>query len=225
MARSISAFDPLDDSSQFSRHVPTSGSLPSRLGQTTDVLNMDWRLHDPEPVSVPYLSPLVLWKELESLLENEGQPVITEADLVDHHPIIYWNLLWYFRRLNLPSNLPGLMLTSQHCNRGSQVPRHWMSEDSKYVLVQTLWDNLKLHAIQPLYILWNTYSVGYPPSRSVPDEQKSLSEDFLQNVVTSIQRNNVGTPLACLLQLLGQTLGVKRQRSGPAPAFWFFPTL
>lgn len=35
-----------------------------------------------------------------------------------------------------------------------------MSEDSKHVLIQILWDNLKLHQdpIQPLYILWNTYS-------------------------------------------------------------------
>lgn len=88
-----------------------------------DPLSMDWRLHNPEPVTVPYLSPLVLWKELESLLENEGDPVITEADMVDHHPIIYWNLVWYFRRLDLPSNLPGLILTSEHCNRDSQV-RH-----------------------------------------------------------------------------------------------------
>ena len=85
---------------------------------------MEWQLHNPEPVTVPYLSPLVLWKELESLLENEGDPVITEADVVDHHPIIYWNLVWYFRRLDLPSNLPGLILTSDHCNRDSQVHIH-----------------------------------------------------------------------------------------------------
>uniref|UniRef100_A0A4W6EJX9 DENN domain containing 4A n=1 Tax=Lates calcarifer TaxID=8187 RepID=A0A4W6EJX9_LATCA len=177
--------------------------------------SMEWRLHNPEPVTVPYLSPLVLWKELESLLENEGDPVITEADMVDHHPIIYWNLVWYFRRLDLPSNLPGLILTSEHCNRDSQVPRHWMSEDSKHVLIQILWDNLKLHQdpIQPLYILWNTYNVGYPLSRPVPEEEKPFSEEFLQSVVKSIQRNDVNRPMAQLLQLLGQTLGVKRQRS------------
>uniref|UniRef100_A0A665WXP3 DENN domain containing 4A n=1 Tax=Echeneis naucrates TaxID=173247 RepID=A0A665WXP3_ECHNA len=160
MARSVSAFGPLDAAPRPSCRVPTSGSLPSRLNETTDPLSMEWRLHNPEPVTVPYLSPLVLWKELESLLENEGDPVITEADMVDHHPIIYWNLVWYFRRLELPSNLPGLILTSEHCNRDSQMHRHWMSEDSKHVLIQILWDNLKLHQdpIHPLYILWNTYS-------------------------------------------------------------------
>lgn len=35
-----------------------------------------------------------------------------------------------------------------------------MSEDSKYVLIQMLWDNMKLHQDpgQPLYILWNAHS-------------------------------------------------------------------
>ncbi|XP_070815220.1 C-myc promoter-binding protein-like isoform X6 [Chaetodon trifascialis] len=224
MARSVSAFGPLEETSRLNRCVPTSGSLPSRLNEATDPLSMEWRLHNPEPVTVPYLSPLVLWKELESLLENEGDPVITEADMVDHHPIIYWNLVWYFRRLDLPSNLPGLILTSEHCNRDSQVPRHWMSEDSKHVLIQILWDNLKLHQdpLQPLYILWNTYrlnctllleNVGYPLSRPVSEEEKPFSEELLQSVVKSIQRNDVSRPMAQLLQLLGQTLGVKRQRS------------
>ncbi|KAM6942929.1 C-myc promoter-binding protein-like isoform 3-T3 [Xenentodon cancila] len=224
MTRSVSAFGPLEETSQFSRFLPTSGSLPTRLNETTDPLSMEWRLHNPEPVTVPYLSPLVLWKELESLLENEGDPVITEADMVDHHPIIYWNLVWYFRRLDLPSNLPGLILTSEHCNRDSQIPRHWMSEDSKHVLIQILWDNLKLHQdpIQPLYILWNTYrlnctllleNVGYPLARPVPEEEKPFSDELLQSVVKSIQRNDVSRPMAQLLQLLGRTVGVRRQRS------------
>ncbi|XP_035991836.1 C-myc promoter-binding protein isoform X4 [Fundulus heteroclitus] len=224
MTRSVSAFGPMEEESQFSHHLPTSGSLPSHLNEAPDPLSMDWQLHNPEPVTVPYLSPLVLWKELESLLENEGDPVIAEADMVDHHPIIYWNLLWYFRRLDLPSNLPGLILTSEHCNRDSQVPRHWMSEDSKHVLIQILWDNLKLHQdpVQPLYILWNTYrlnctllleNVGYPLSRPVPEEEKPFTDELLQGVVRSIQRNDVSRPMAQLLQLLDKMLGVGRQRS------------
>uniref|UniRef100_A0A7N6BQI8 DENN domain containing 4A n=1 Tax=Anabas testudineus TaxID=64144 RepID=A0A7N6BQI8_ANATE len=212
MARSISAFGPMDEPSQPSRCVPTSGSLPSRLNETPDPLSMEWQLHNPEPVTVPYLSPLVLWKELESLLENEGDSVITEADMVDHHPIIYWNLVWYFRRLDLPSNLPGLILTSEHCNRDSQVPRRWMSEDSKHVLIQILWDNLKLHQdpIQPLYILWNTECSSL---LQTPTDESRCFEELLQSVVKSIQRNDVSRPMAQLLQILGQTLGVKRQRS------------
>uniref|UniRef100_A0A673WF64 DENN domain containing 4A n=1 Tax=Salmo trutta TaxID=8032 RepID=A0A673WF64_SALTR len=218
MVRSVSAFDPMEEPTRLNHNVPTTGSLPSRLNEDPLSVDMEWRLHHPEPVTVPYLSPLVLWKELESLLENEGDPVITVSAVVDHHPIIYWNLVWSFRRLDLPSNLPGLILTSEHCNRGSTVPRHWMSEDSKHVLIQILWDNLKLHRdlIQPFYILWNTQS----RSRSTAGPEtvsvkciKSRSTELLHSVVKSIQRNDVSRPMGQLLQLLGQSLGVKRQRS------------
>uniref|UniRef100_A0A8K9WNA9 DENN domain containing 4A n=1 Tax=Oncorhynchus mykiss TaxID=8022 RepID=A0A8K9WNA9_ONCMY len=201
MVRSVSAFDPMEEPTRLSHNVPTSGSLPSRLNEASDPLSVDmeWRLHHPEPITVPYLSPLVLWKELESLLENEGDPVITVSAVVDHHPIIYWNLVWSFRRLDLPSNLPGLILTSEHCNRGSTVPRHWMSEDSKHVLIQILWDNLKLHRdlIQPFYILWNTQSKSH-------EAERPFGEELLHSVVKSIQRNDVSRPMGQLLQLLGQ---------------------
>lgn len=73
------------------------------------------------PVTVPYLSPLVLWKELESLLVNEGDQAISSPSVVDQHPIVFWNLVWYFRRLELPSDLPALILASQHCSQGNQV--------------------------------------------------------------------------------------------------------
>lgn len=73
------------------------------------------------PVTVPYLSPLVLWKELESLLVNEGDQAISSPSVVDQHPIVFWNLVWYFRRLDLPSNLPALILGSQHCSHEDQV--------------------------------------------------------------------------------------------------------
>uniref|UniRef100_A0A8C5ARI2 DENN domain containing 4A n=1 Tax=Gadus morhua TaxID=8049 RepID=A0A8C5ARI2_GADMO len=214
MARSVSALGPMEEAPARLNHgMPTSGSLPSRLNK--DPLSTEWRLHHPEPVTVPYLSPLVLWKELESLLENEGEGVVAAAELVDQHPIIYWNLLWYFRRLDLPSNLPGLCLTSEHCNRDAQIPRHWMSEDSKHVLIQILWDNLKLHQdpVQPFYILWNTHNVGYPLSRALRAEERPFNEELLQLVVRSIQRNDLTRPMAKLLQLLAQTQGVTRQRS------------
>ncbi|KAG7473361.1 hypothetical protein MATL_G00095030 [Megalops atlanticus] len=214
IARSASACGPLEEPPRPPHHVST-GSLPSRLNEPTDPLSMEWRLQNPDPVTVPYLSPLVLWKELESLLENEGDLAITASDIVDQHPIVFWNLVWYFRRLDLPSNLPGLILSSKHCNRHSQIPRHWMSEDSKHVLIQRLWDNLKLQQdpIQPLYILWNTRSQSSPGPRRTREDEGPFEEEFLRSVVKSIQKNDVYRPMSQVLQLLGTTLGVRRQRS------------
>lgn len=54
----------------------------------------------------------MLRKELESLVENEGSEVLAMPELPATHPIIFWNLLWYFQRLRLPSILPCLVLAS-----------------------------------------------------------------------------------------------------------------
>ena len=45
------------------------------------------------PISVPYLSPLVLRRELESILEQEGDVCLTQPSFVDQHSIIYWNMV------------------------------------------------------------------------------------------------------------------------------------
>uniref|UniRef100_A0A672P742 C-myc promoter-binding protein-like n=1 Tax=Sinocyclocheilus grahami TaxID=75366 RepID=A0A672P742_SINGR len=160
-----------------------------------------------EPVTVPYLSPLVLWKELESLLVNEGDQAISSAAIVDHHPIVFWNLVWFFRRLDLPSSLPGLYLSSKQYCRDSQPLQSCASEDSKNVLVQILWDNPRLHQdhFKPCYLLWKLYSSE--------EEEQAVSLELLQSVVKSIQRNDVYQPMSQILQLLGTRLGFVRQRS------------
>ncbi|XP_016411455.1 C-myc promoter-binding protein-like [Sinocyclocheilus rhinocerous] len=167
---------------------------------------------DPEPVTVPYLSPLVLWKELESLLVNEGDQAISSAAIVDHHPIVFWNLVWFFRRLDLPSSLPGLYLSSKHHCRDSQPLQSCASEDSKNVLVQIVWDNPRLHQdhIKPCYLLWKSYCAN--PAASEEEEQ-AVSLELLQSVVKSIQRNDIYQPMSQILQLLGTRLGFVRQRS------------
>lgn len=72
-------------------------------------------------VTVAYLSPLVLRKELESLLENEGEAVLAQPQFLDSHSIIFWNLVWYFQRLGLPSNLLQLVRASPLVSQFTQV--------------------------------------------------------------------------------------------------------
>lgn len=74
-----------------------------------------------EPITVPYLSPLVLRKEVENVLTNEGDLSLAKPDFVDEHPIIYWNLIWYFKRINLPTHLQGLCLSAATFNKGEKV--------------------------------------------------------------------------------------------------------
>uniref|UniRef100_A0A2K6SQ95 DENN domain containing 4A n=1 Tax=Saimiri boliviensis boliviensis TaxID=39432 RepID=A0A2K6SQ95_SAIBB len=214
MARSISTCGPLDKEETGRQKLIPTGSLPATLQGTTDSLGLEWHLPSPDPVTVPYLSPLVVWKELESLLENEGDHAITVADFVDHHPIVFWNLVWYFRRLDLPSNLPGLILSSEHCNKYSKIPRHCMSEDSKYVLIQMLWDNMKLHQDpgQPLYILWNAHTQKYPMVHLLQKSDNSFNQELLKSMVKSIKMNDVYGPMSQILETLNKCPHFKRQR-------------
>uniref|UniRef100_A0A669BZN5 DENN domain containing 4C n=1 Tax=Oreochromis niloticus TaxID=8128 RepID=A0A669BZN5_ORENI len=146
---------------------------------------------NPKPVSVPYLSPLVLRKELETLLENEGDQVIYTHKFLSQHPIIFWNLVWYFRRLDLPSHLPGLILTSEHCNNGVQLPLTSLPQDSKQVYVQLLWDNINLHQEpgEPLYLLWRTFCKYHQEIRTL-----------LNTIVRNIQTNDVYGPINLLIR-------------------------
>lgn len=42
---------------------------------------------------MPYLNPLVLRKELELVLDREGDVALTTSEFVDNHAIVYWNMV------------------------------------------------------------------------------------------------------------------------------------
>uniref|UniRef100_A0A674EKA8 DENN domain containing 4C n=1 Tax=Salmo trutta TaxID=8032 RepID=A0A674EKA8_SALTR len=155
---------------------------------------------NPMPVSVPYLSPLVLRKELETLLENEGDQVIYTHKFLSQHPIIFWNLVFYFQRLDLPSYLPGLILTSEHCNNGVQLPQTSLSQDSKQVYVQLLWDNINLHQEpgDPLYQILNHLCFPVEKKGTLAPTDYQETRTILNSIVRSIQTNDVYGPINLL---------------------------
>ncbi|XP_035274889.1 DENN domain-containing protein 4C-like [Anguilla anguilla] len=212
LTRSSSMSDSLqtrDPPQRPSRGVSTA-SLPSSLQGATDAVGQ--KRPNPQPVSVPYLSPLVLRKELESLLENEGEQVVCTHKFLSQHPILFWNLLWYFCRLDLPSTLPGLILTSEHCNHGVQLPLTQLSQDSKQVCVQLLWDNINLHQepTEPLYLLWRTFR--QMKALLGPTDHRE-ARDLLNSIIGSIQESDVHAPMSLLTQEVQKNARPKRQRS------------
>ncbi|TKC49616.1 hypothetical protein EI555_000880, partial [Monodon monoceros] len=209
LTRSHSVGGPLQnmDFSQRPFHGISTVSLPNSLQEIVDPLG---KRPNPPPVSVPYLSPLVLRKELESLLENEGDQVIHTSSFINQHPIIFWNLVWYFRRLDLPSNLPGLILTSEHCNGGVQLPLSSLSQDSKLVYIQLLWDNINLHQEpgEPLYVSWRNFN---SEKKSLLSEEQQTTSALVETIRQSIQHNDVLKPINLLSQQMKGDM--KRQRS------------
>lgn len=59
-------------------------------------------------LTIPYLNPLVLRKELENILNQEGDLALLKANFVEEHPIIFWNLLWIMERIESKTHLPEL---------------------------------------------------------------------------------------------------------------------
>ncbi|XP_027465638.1 DENN domain-containing protein 4B isoform X2 [Zalophus californianus] len=152
-----------------------------------------------------YLSPLVLRKELESLVENEGSEVLALPELPAAHPIIFWNLLWYFQRLRLPSILPCLVLASCDGSPPPQAPPPWLMPDPASVQVRLLWDVLTPDpsSCPPLYVLWRVHSqipqrVAWPGPIPAP-----LSLELLEAVLRHVGLSEVHKAVGLLLETLG----------------------
>lgn len=85
----------LGDGSADGQEDPNSSGEPPPGGGITDPL-ADPAKAQPvtsDPITVPYLNPLVLRKEFESILATEGDSCLTYAKFADEHPIIYWNMV------------------------------------------------------------------------------------------------------------------------------------
>ncbi|XP_045732387.1 DENN domain-containing protein 4B isoform X4 [Mirounga angustirostris] len=152
-----------------------------------------------------YLSPLVLRKELESLVENEGSEVLALPELPAAHPIIFWNLLWYFQRLRLPSILPCLVLASCDGPPPPQAPPPWLTPDPASVQVRLLWDVLTPDpsSCPPLYVLWRVHSqipqrVVWPGPIPAP-----LNLELLEAVLRHVGLSEVHKAVGLLLETLG----------------------
>ncbi|KAF5922382.1 hypothetical protein HPG69_009422 [Diceros bicornis minor] len=124
-------------------------------------------------------------KELESLLENEDHHTITAADFVDPHPIVFWNLVWYFRHCDFPGNIPGLILFSEHCNKYSKILHHC---------------SLKMYPMVPLL------------QKRDNSFNQELLKSMVKSMVKSIKISIYG-PMSQILETLNKCPHFKRQQS------------
>ncbi|KAL2084579.1 hypothetical protein ACEWY4_020097 [Coilia grayii] len=192
-----------DDCSSETSAYSDSSSSNSTIGSSS--------VHRPPLVTVAYLSPLVLRKELESLLENDGEAMLSQPQLLDSHSIIFWNLVWYFQRLGLPSNLLQLI-------RSSQLAAHLtQSIENPAVRVRLLWDTLTPDPDYwpPLYALWRMYS-GVPMLRNHSWRQHDhpFTHGFLEEVLRLVRVNEEDRAVSLLLDTIAQHPGNPRmQRS------------
>ncbi|XP_069704600.1 DENN domain-containing protein Crag [Periplaneta americana] len=159
-----------------------------------------------EPITVPYLNPLVLRKEFENILHNEGDACLTQPCFVDEHPIIYWNMVWVFHRINIVSHLPGLCLQAAFVNR-NQVPHPtWSNCDHNNVAIHCMWDNRRLHEEvgQPMYVLWQQNEQPSTLVSALITDRTSIPRSVMQMVISGVRCNDLLEPL--------KKLAIERQK-------------
>ncbi|KAM5125043.1 DENN domain-containing protein 4B, partial [Mantella aurantiaca] len=173
-------------------------------GQCNGFPNVQHRASDAdsEMVTVAYLCPLVLRKEVESLLENEGSDFLSQPELVNSHPIIYWNLVWYFQRLALPSNLPELILASKHVQQPTQIP------ENPHVTVRLLWDVLVQDPDRwpPMYVLWKLHRNLPSHLHGWRSHSHPFTLDFLEKILNFIGLFEVHKAICLILSVLQEQI-------------------
>ena len=136
-------------------------------------------------VQVPYLSPLVLRKELESILEREGDACLSDAECVNDHPIIYWNLIWFFERIGVSSHLPGMCLkkVSPETNKDCEID-NWSQADHRNIQIKILWDN----------------KIFYPESGTPLYQKSEECAEKVRMICEGVQTKDLLNPIKNLLE-------------------------
>ncbi|XP_034241706.1 DENN domain-containing protein Crag isoform X3 [Thrips palmi] len=151
-----------------------------------------------EPITVPYLNPLVLRKELENILHAEGDVCLTRPCFVDEHPIIFWNMVWAMERIAVESHLPGLCLQSRSVLRQqTNVHPSWSHPDHRHVVVRCMWDNPRLHEEVglPMYVLWQQDDQHSPLVSALLTDRTTVSRPVMEMIIASIRCNDLLEPL------------------------------
>lgn len=118
-------------------------------------------------------------KEIENIIlhkkeENQNETLI-DAKFMDEHSVVYWNLIWYFKRIGVDS---GYLLDSLLNSRVNALKSQLSTKENEFkfvsnfqnkiakpyhehqhVRLKCMWDNLKLqNSIKnyeiPLYLSW-----------------------------------------------------------------------
>jgi len=179
--------------------------LPSTSVESLHKSNVEWsssKDSEPvsvEPITVPYLNPLVLRKELESILYAEGDVCLTQPKFVDEHPIIYWNMMWVFERVNVVSHMRGLCLQAACVvgGRGPSLHNSWGRADHTHVNMRTLWDNPRLHDEigQPMYVLWSQDDQQSSLVSALITDRTTVSRSLMEQIINSVRCNDLVDPI------------------------------
>ncbi|CAH2087462.1 unnamed protein product [Euphydryas editha] len=188
------------------RHtVPLLSVQIIRIGQT-----------QAETLSVPYLNPLVLRKEFESILGREGDACLAEPEFVESHPIVYWNLVWFLERANIENHLPDLLDPDYSTKYQSSDPLPDVDKPTG-VRVVCAWEGARAEGEAPaLHRAWRDRL--QPRSRTLralllTDHDCSQQHSVVAAVLDGLLSNDLSDALRKLAAWRESTCGNKRYYS------------
>ncbi|KAM3965518.1 LOW QUALITY PROTEIN: DENN domain-containing protein Crag [Aphomia sociella] len=172
-----------------------------------------------ENLSVPYLNPLVLRKELESILGREGDACLAEPEFVESHPIVYWNLVWFLERANIENHLPDLLCPDYQAKYQS-TDALTETEKTGGCRVECSWDLWRLHseAGAALYRAWRARRSRSQRSRALQallltDHDAGATHSIVLTVLNGLLSNDLADALRKLASWRETTAGNKRYHS------------
>lgn len=178
-----------------------------------------------ERQKVPYLNPLVLRKELENILLQEGHLALCERNFFVDHPIIYWNLVWIMDRIRVTTHLPQLCCSVQAAEKTNEaepdLPDDPLTRDvahQKKVAVLAMWDNVELHAEvgPPMYVIWHQspqQASALVKALVTDPQQAAMTKTVIQQVLSALRCSDMATPIKRLANARNRT--GKSGGSGP----------
>ncbi|XP_046861364.1 C-myc promoter-binding protein-like isoform X2 [Xenia sp. Carnegie-2017] len=172
--------------------ISRSNSIPG-IGSQNSLFAMP---EERDVISVNYVSPLVLRKELENLMDNEGVDALESPAMIKEKPVIFWNMVWYFRRLNLPTHLNGHI----YGNYAEDDPLDRSKDIDSQIIVSTSWDAERPANDDhiPLYVLWNVPAQEH--QNPTVDEKSWTPRSVVQSVVAHIKKSDIASPFDCLFE-------------------------
>ncbi|XP_060525748.1 DENN domain-containing protein Crag isoform X2 [Cylas formicarius] len=178
-----------------------------------------------DPFSIPYLNPLVLRKELENILAREGDLSLADAKFIEEHPIIYWNLVWVFERINVQTHLPNLYLHNRRDGgNGAKKSREAAEKESgdggggamrlveegtdpltqelaalermaAQVKVRCMWDEPRYHAEGPP--MYVLWKLR-DSNQIISMDRRKITKSFMQQIINFIRVNDLTEPVKSL---------------------------
>ncbi|XP_053611324.1 DENN domain-containing protein Crag isoform X2 [Plodia interpunctella] len=172
-----------------------------------------------EILSVPYLNPLVLRKEFESILGREGDACLAEPEFVESHPIVYWNLVWFLERANIENHLPDLLCPDYQAKYHSSDA---LADHEKIGGCKVLcnWDQPRLHgeAGTALHRAWRGRRAEHSRSRALRalllnEQDATTTHAVVLSVQSGLLSNDLSDALHKLASWREATNGNKRYHS------------